>query len=73
MLFLFDIQIVIVYHRPLSVFANGFLYLFRITIDFSYAYLIPSEIHDAYDVIFFKFSFDTGDSNRKYADRFLWV
>ena len=61
------------YYWFLSMLANRFLYLFGVTVHFSNANLVSLKVHDTYNVIFLKFTFNMSDSNREDADSFFRV
>ena len=55
------------YYRLFAMFAHCFPGLCGIAVRFSYTNLIAQEVHDAYNIVFLKFAFDVGDSDRKNA------
>ena len=56
------------YYRFFTMFSYSFLCLFSITIYFPYSYLISLKIHDTHNIVFFKFSFNTCNTDRKNTD-----
>lgn len=61
------------YYWFLSMLANRFLCLFRITVHFSNTDLVSLKIHDTHNVIFLKFTFNMSDSDWEDADSFFRV
>ena len=55
------------YYRLFAMFAHCFPGLCGVAVRFSYTNLIALEVHDAYNIVFLKFAFDVGDSDRKNA------
>ena len=55
------------YYRLFAMFAHCFPGLCGIAVRFSYTNLIAQKVHDAYNIVFLKFAFDVGDSDRKNA------